>query len=54
MLKPVANKLAAAWKRMRDYDPERDYLNSARDLIDLERRQREIDRGKFRHGGYGY
>ncbi|MEW7008883.1 MULTISPECIES: DUF3563 family protein [unclassified Lentilitoribacter] len=31
-------------------DAENEYLNTARNLVDLENRMREIDRGKFRNG----
>lgn len=32
---------------------ELQYLNAAGDRIELEYRQREIDRGRFRNRGYG-
>jgi hypothetical protein len=34
--------------RRRAHDPERAYLNEATSAVDLEMRQREIDRGRFR------
>lgn len=33
---------------------ESEYLNTARNLVDLENRMREIDRGKFRNGNSIY
>ncbi|MQT11975.1 DUF3563 domain-containing protein [Segnochrobactrum spirostomi] len=54
MFKPVTHRLAAAWKRFNAYSPELDYLNAAGDRIDLESRQREIDRGRFQSRPFGY
>ena len=33
---------------------ERDYLNASVNLVDLERRQREIDRGLFRRSSFDF
>lgn len=54
MLKPFAKRISAALKRAREFDPEYDYLSEALDLVDLERRQREIDHGMFRHRPFSY
>lgn len=40
----VADVFAGPTRQQR----ETDYLNHSKSLVDLERRQREIDRGKFR------
>ncbi|SHO59720.1 hypothetical protein SAMN02745172_00039 [Pseudoxanthobacter soli DSM 19599] len=48
MFKPIASKITSALKRMREYDPELEYLNDAQDIYDLERRHMDIDRGRFR------
>lgn len=47
MFGPI-RKARKAWTRFVSFDPENAYLNEAMDRIDLERRQREIDAGKFR------
>lgn len=44
----IISKARAAIKRYREFDPEQAYLEQATSIIDLESRQREIDRGKFR------
>jgi hypothetical protein len=44
----IISKARAAIERYRRYDPEQAYLEEATSIIDLENRQREIDRGKFR------
>jgi hypothetical protein len=54
MLKPFAKRISAALKRAREFDPEYEYLSEAMDLIDLERRQREIDHGLFRRRPYSF
>lgn len=41
-------KLRNAIREMRAYDPEMAYLNEATSRVDLERRQRDIDTGRFR------
>ncbi|MEF2074031.1 DUF3563 domain-containing protein [Consotaella aegiceratis] len=46
-MKNVVQSLRSAVKRFRDYDPEMAYLNEATSQVDLECRQREIDRGRF-------
>jgi hypothetical protein len=54
MLKPLAKRISDAMRRAREFDPEYDYLAEAMDLVDLERRQREIDRGLFRRSPFSY
>ena len=44
----IVSKTRDAIKRFRSFDPEQAYLERATSLIDLERRQREIDNGRFR------
>jgi hypothetical protein len=44
----IVSKTRAAIGRIRNFDPETAYLNEATSLVDLESRQREIDRGKFK------
>jgi hypothetical protein len=44
----IFSKARAAIQRVRNFDPETAYLEQATSLVDLESRQREIDRGKFR------
>jgi hypothetical protein len=44
----IISKARSALERYRQYDPEQAYLEQATSIIDLESRQREIDRGKFR------
>jgi hypothetical protein len=41
--------LKAALRGPRREDAELDYLNQATSRVDLELRQREIERGRFRH-----
>ena len=43
----ILNDLKAALARRR-FDPERAYIDEATSFADLELRQREIDRGRFR------
>jgi len=43
------NSLRAAFHRPSRQDVELDCLNQSMSRIDLEMRQREIDRGRFRH-----
>jgi hypothetical protein len=49
MFTPI-RKLARALRVPSAAEREMSYLNGARDLVDLEYRQREIDRGIFRRG----
>ncbi len=44
-----ASRFMRAIQRMRNYDPEAEYLNEAGDIYDLEKRQIEIARGRFTH-----
>jgi hypothetical protein len=43
------NTLRSALKTRNRGDAELDYLNESTSRADLEMRQREIDRGRFRH-----
>lgn len=45
----LMNNLRAALRRPSRQDAEFDYLNQSTSPVDLEMRQREIDRGRFRH-----
>jgi hypothetical protein len=47
-------KARAAIGKARNFDPEQAYLEAATSLVDLESRQREIDRGKFRRRHWPY
>jgi hypothetical protein len=47
-------KARSAIERYRRYDPAQAYLEQATSLVDLESRQREIDRGKFRKRNWPY
>lgn len=49
MFKPL-RKIAAALRVPTANEREMAYLNGARDMVDLEFRQREIERGLFRGG----
>lgn len=49
MFTPI-RKIARALRVPTAAEREMNYLNGARDLVDLEYRQREIDRGMFRRG----
>ncbi|MCJ7994913.1 DUF3563 family protein [Rhizobium cremeum] len=49
MFEPI-RKLAKALRVPSVADREMAYLNGARDMVDLEFRQRQIDRGMFRRG----
>ncbi|MBH0238306.1 DUF3563 domain-containing protein [Methylobrevis albus] len=51
MFGPI-KKLRQALRPASQRDIETGYLNEARDAIDLEHRQREIDRGLFRRPQY--
>lgn len=53
MFGPIA-KARRALKDFVSFDPERAYLDEALDRVDLERRQREIDQGRFRRGYDGF
>jgi CRISPR/Cas system-associated protein Csm6 len=43
------DRLASVLRRPDRASAELDYLNQATSRIDLEMREREIDRGRFRH-----
>jgi hypothetical protein len=43
-----------AIQRRRNFNPENAYLEESTSLIDLEARQREIDRGRFRQRKWPY
>jgi len=45
----LMNNLKSAFRRLSRQDAELDYLSQATSQVDLELRQREIDRGRFRH-----
>ncbi|MHA7970432.1 DUF3563 family protein [Rhizobium terricola] len=49
MFKPLRN-IARALRVPTAAEREMAYLNGARDMVDLEFRQREIERGMFRKG----
>ncbi|SON54468.1 hypothetical protein HDIA_0927 [Hartmannibacter diazotrophicus] len=51
MFGPI-KKLRKAVHDFRTYDPEMAYISQATDMVDLERRQREVDAGKFRQKYY--
>jgi hypothetical protein len=44
----IISRTREAIQRLRSFDPELAYLEESTSLIDLERRQKEIDRGRFR------
>jgi hypothetical protein len=44
----IFGDLKAALQRHRAYDPARAYLEEATSQVDLEMRQREVDRGRFK------
>jgi hypothetical protein len=50
----IISKVRKSIDRYRQFDPELAYLNQATSLIDLEARQRELDRGKFRKRAWQY
>jgi hypothetical protein len=50
----IIAKARAAIDKARNFDPERAYLEAATSLTDLESRQREIDRGRFRRRNWPY
>ncbi|WP_334176574.1 DUF3563 domain-containing protein [Pseudoxanthobacter sp.] len=55
MFLPFAGRFMRAFQRLRNYDPETEYLNEAGDVYDLEKRQIEIARGRFaRHRPFGF
>lgn len=43
----IFDDLKAVLQRRRSHDPIRAYLDASVSVADLERRQREIDRGQF-------
>jgi len=43
----IAHRLRSALRTVSPEERANDYLNEATSLVDLERRQREIDRGLF-------
>lgn len=45
----IMNRIAGAFHVPSREELETAYLNGATSLVDLENRQREIDRGRFRH-----
>ncbi|SKA13914.1 hypothetical protein [Consotaella salsifontis] len=45
----IVSTIRSAMKRYRDSNPELDYLNEATSCADLECREREITRGRFRN-----
>lgn len=45
----LLNNLKSALRVPSRHEAELDYLNSAASMVDLEMRQREIDRGRFRN-----
>lgn len=45
----LMDNLRAALRGPSREDAELDYLNQSTSIVDLEIRQREIDRGRFRH-----
>ena len=45
----LMSNLKTAFQRLSRQDAELDYLNQSTSPVDLELRQREIDRGRFRH-----
>jgi len=50
----LVSNVRNAIQRHRQFDPERAYLEEATSVIDLEARQREIDRGRFRKRNWPY
>ena len=46
----IISRARDAIERYRRYDPVQAYLEASTSLVDLEARQREVDRGKFRKG----
>ena len=44
----ILSRARDAISRARNFDPEQAYLEEATSLIDLERRMKEVDRGRFR------
>lgn len=45
----LMDSLRDAFRRPARQEAELDYLNQSTSRVDLELRQREIDRGRFRH-----
>jgi hypothetical protein len=45
----IVNSLRAALRPRTREEMELDYLNQSTSLVDLEIRQREVDRGRYRH-----
>jgi hypothetical protein len=50
----IISRTRAVLGRIRTFDPETAYLNESTSLVDLESRQREIDRGKFKQRNWPY
>jgi hypothetical protein len=50
----IVSNVRDAIRRYRNFDPERAYLEQATSIVDLEHRQREIDRGRFRRRQWPY
>ncbi len=50
----IISRVRSAVDRYRNFDPERAYLEQATSMIDLEMRQREVDKGKFRRRNWPY
>lgn len=50
----IIAKAKKAFDTYRRFDPVEAYLGEATSLIDLEARQREIDRGRFRKRNWPY
>ena len=44
----IISRTRDAIRRVRNFDPAQAYLEESTSLVDLERRQKEIDRGRFR------
>ena len=50
----VISRARNAIDKIRRFDPEQSYLEEATSNVDLERRQREIDAGRFRRRQWPY
>lgn len=50
----LTRRLRSAFRPIREEDRAAAYLNESTSLIDLERRQREIDQGIFRPRHFGF
>jgi hypothetical protein len=44
----IISRARDAFGRIRNFDPELAYLEESTSITDLERRQKEIDRGRFK------